>query len=202
MSLSASGSFANQITALKSHFGANVRKKVTPHDPLTQPQRRQRAKIGFLKAAWRNVKLTWQADWEPMALKQNITPFNAYVRHNLAIWTKDQGPVISPNWFNVGGPDDYLQGARGGPGQIQLSSFDMAGNSFAICQYLRNDGTDPVGNDDELYWVNDNAWTNDNSQWLTITRLSPGTWRVLTVGYSTNGERGFPELWGSDLTVT
>ena len=89
MSLDASGSVAKTIVFSKWKGRNYVRQLVTPANPRAALQVSTRAMMKFLSQAWTpDLSGANMATWDALAASDAISPFNAFVRYNLANWTQ------------------------------------------------------------------------------------------------------------------
>jgi len=94
MSLDASGSLAKTITFSRWKGRSYVRQLVTPANPRSELQLSTRAMMKFLSQNW-TPELTAgnKATWEDIAASLAVSPFNAFIKTNLARWTQFTGPT-------------------------------------------------------------------------------------------------------------
>jgi hypothetical protein len=93
MSLEASGQLGGVMVFSKWKGRAYARTLVRPHNPKTQKQTGIRAMMAFLAQQWVNLSAPEQASWELLAAATNISPFNAYIAHNIRRWRENKGPT-------------------------------------------------------------------------------------------------------------
>jgi hypothetical protein len=82
MSIDASGTFANTITATKWKGRNVMRQKVTPANPRTGAQTGTRANFAGIVALWKLFVPTLTSAFETLAKQQNISAFNAFTGFN------------------------------------------------------------------------------------------------------------------------
>lgn len=92
LSLDASGTVADAITFSKWKGRNYVRTRVTPANPQSPGQFGMREMMKFLSQHWGSMSASDKSDWEEDAQNAAISPFNAYVKYNLARWRDGLGP--------------------------------------------------------------------------------------------------------------
>lgn len=116
-SLEASGTIGGVITAAKWKGRPYFRTKVTPSNPRSQAQYRQRAMMAFLSQRWKTFHPAVQALWEPLAQAGSYSRFNAFVQFNLARWSRtemvlDRPVVESPVSVGSGAQIEVVPGVK------------------------------------------------------------------------------------------
>ncbi len=86
MSLAASGTLANTIVFSTWKGRPYVRERVIPSNPKSGGQVGRRAMFTFLTQGWAALSTVEKATWETLADQDTISPFNAYVKANMAGW--------------------------------------------------------------------------------------------------------------------
>ncbi len=86
MSLDASGSIGGAIVFSKWKGRNYVRTHALPANPKSAGQLSVRAMMKFLSQFWATLSSLDKATWESRAEVTNISPFNAYVKANMARW--------------------------------------------------------------------------------------------------------------------
>jgi hypothetical protein len=102
MSLDASGTLADTITFSKWKGRNYVRERVIPSNPKSGAQTGRRAMFKFLSQNWAGVSAGDQTSWQTLADELVASPFNAYMRQNMA------------NWHNFLAPSELFSATRGG----------------------------------------------------------------------------------------
>ena len=92
MSLSASGSIGGALTFATTKGRQYVRQLVTPANPRSASQTGTRAMMTYLSQVWTTLSVANKATWEALAAQTNISPFNAFVSHNMKRWTQFTSP--------------------------------------------------------------------------------------------------------------
>jgi hypothetical protein len=71
-----------------------VRRHAIPANPKSDPQMGMRAMMKFLSQIWATRSEAQQADWEDLAAQTSVSPFNAFVGHNMTRWRNALGPTM------------------------------------------------------------------------------------------------------------
>ena len=122
LSLDASGTIANTATFSKWKGRNYVRQRVVPSNPKSVLQVAVRAMFKFLSQAWENVGATPQGTWDDRAAATNISPFNAFMARNMALWREFTAPSqTDPNPGTGTPPVATLDSAVGGESHIDLT---------------------------------------------------------------------------------
>lgn len=116
-SQTASGSIGDAVTFSSNKGRAYARTKVDTPNPDTPPQVSRRALWTFLAKAWFAISDPNKATWTPLAQKQSISEFNAYLAYN------------SANWLN------YLPPSKTYPAARVLPSSDR---QFALIEWVEH----------------------------------------------------------------
>jgi len=85
-SLDASGTVGDAVVFSKWKGRNYVRTHALPANPKSAGQLSVRAMMKFLSQFWATLSATDQATWEARAEVTNVSPFNAYVKANMARW--------------------------------------------------------------------------------------------------------------------
>lgn len=86
MARDASGSLAETITFSKWKGVNYVKLHQKPKQPNTQSQVAVRALTNLLSPAWQQTTAGQKATWQAQATAENISPFNAFMKSNMANW--------------------------------------------------------------------------------------------------------------------
>lgn len=124
MSLDASGSVAGTITYSKWKGRNYVRQLVTPSNPRSALQVSTRAMMKYLSQRWApDLNVPNKASWDDDAAALAVSPFNAYIKTNLARWTQFQSPSYVTPVLAVGVVPTFttLPGSVGGVGQATIT---------------------------------------------------------------------------------
>jgi hypothetical protein len=173
MSIGASGSFAGAIVA-SSWKGRNyLRQLVTPSNPKSAMQTAFRAMFKFLGQAWADLSDGDKAAWETLARQGNYSTFNAYMKFNQDLWSRQLGPVVSPTEGSGvnGTPDTWT--ATAGVRSVTLNlALDPSDDSWGAVIYMKA-GSAPDGTMDEVIRVP--SLMPIGTAQILITDLTPGT---------------------------
>lgn len=196
MSVDASGTLAGTFTFGKWKGRNVVRSHAVPSNPRSASQRSTRAMMNFLSKAWTNLSTAQKATFDTLAAQYAISPFNAYVRHNMRRWTQFEGPQIEIGSTAGTAPTLGTLTANGGVGIIEVSqaitsAADMWGVMFAV---NASDGFTP-GHDDLRFAKYGTASPVAG----TIVNLAAGTYYVTAAGIA---EDGTLSSWLTDVEVT
>lgn len=93
MSLEASGQLGGVMVFSKWKGRPYARTLVRPHNPKTQAQTGIRAMMAFLAQQWDGLSAPEKASWLLLSAATNISPFNAYIAHNIRRWRENKGPT-------------------------------------------------------------------------------------------------------------
>lgn len=92
LSLDASGSIAGAMTYAKWKGRPYVRQLVKPANPKSAKQTSVRAMFKYLSQTWKlSVSALHKATWNDLADAAVISPFNAFLSHNMTRWRSFQG---------------------------------------------------------------------------------------------------------------
>jgi hypothetical protein len=81
-----------------------------------------RAMLTFLQQQWGSISAGDQATWEPLATADQISPNNAYTRHNLARWRTLRAPSKAfPSTETGTAGYDLVISATGGVRNVHLA---------------------------------------------------------------------------------
>lgn len=209
MSLEASGSFANVVSAGLWRSRQWIKKKSRPKQPRTIAQRGVRARIGLLKTLWQYMA-NWggepvQSWWAEQNTDPSISPFNYMVRSNLALWKQNGYPILNLNTgFSFGGSVAFID-VQGQQGQITLEFLDNppSFNTIGMEIYLLTAAGTPTEAD--LVLTSPPTQMIGGNTIATITHLRPGTYFVY--GRSLYANIFSPPQspatdWGSPVIVT
>jgi hypothetical protein len=93
MSMDASGTIGKSITFASWKGRSYVRRRVIPANPMSPGQVATRSMMRFLAQAWKTIATVNQATWQQTAASLKISPFNAYIRANMAWFTQLTAPA-------------------------------------------------------------------------------------------------------------
>jgi hypothetical protein len=93
LSLDASGTIAGTLVFSKWKGRNYVRQLVQPDNPKSAKQTGVRAMMKYLAQLWTSISAPNKATWTDLALARQISPFNAYLAHNLTRWQTNKGPT-------------------------------------------------------------------------------------------------------------
>lgn len=91
-SIRASGTLADAITFSQWQKRAYLRKRVKPKNPQSTAQVQQRSMVAFLAEQWATWTTTEHDTWNDLATKQNLPPYQAYLKYNLDRWAIGKAP--------------------------------------------------------------------------------------------------------------
>jgi len=121
-SLGASGTIGKAVTYSNWKGIAYARQRVVPANPKTVLQVSVRAMMRFLSQAWTDIGSTPQGSWDAPAAATNVSPFNAYIKHNLQRWREFQAPSQTHPAPETGTePTATLDSAVGGDSYIDVT---------------------------------------------------------------------------------
>lgn len=121
-SLDASGTIANAITFSKWKGRSYARQRVIPSNPKSVLQVSMRAMMKFLTQEWAGIGSTPKGTWDARAAASNISPFNAFIGCNQALWREFSAPSQTDPVPGTGTlPVAVLTGAVGGPAHVDVT---------------------------------------------------------------------------------
>lgn len=180
MSLEASGSFGNQITAGLWNHRQWVKKKPRPSQPRTVAQRQARCRIGHLRAFWRNLvdinDELIQDEWNALNPDPTISGFNYYVKYNLERWATGQGPKFYPTFASSNGSTNQYFGVTPGIRQIAWRSSENNPNVtvFGTLWFLTTALATPTPSD--LLWISGSQYFIGTQYAVLLKFIEPGTY--------------------------
>ena len=116
LSLSASGSFADTLTFVKTRRGTNVRAKIHQSSGKTPRQTSQRSLFGGLSEWWSSPAFYPPSNWSAAPRAGNDADFSAMLKINLDRWANFTGPGVSypvTNTGTAGGATIFSTGVDG-----------------------------------------------------------------------------------------
>lgn len=180
MSLEASGSFANTITAGLWNHRQWIKKKPRPRQPRTMPQRQARARIGILKTFWQYLVSPndepCQAEWAAANPDPTISAFNFYIRTNLERWASGRSPIFSPLWSGGSSDQNFYIDVTPGRNQLAFKSQETNRNvtTFGTLWYLSASAVAPSASD--LIWISPSEFMAGTNQVIVLKFVTPGTY--------------------------
>lgn len=96
LSLAATGTIGNVLTASSSKGRSYLKLKVTPKDPRSPRQLSIRAMVTFLNLNWSELDQEDKDLWNPIAAANKISVQNAYLAKNMERWTTNSAPSDDP----------------------------------------------------------------------------------------------------------
>lgn len=124
ISTDAAGTIADVLTFQKWKGRLYVRSKPAPRDPRTGPQLGTRAMFAFLSKSWADLAAGSKATYADLASAADISPFNAYLRHNQDRWTTGKAPSQS-----------YPAAEDDTPAAIAFASSSVSGRRVTFTVY-------------------------------------------------------------------
>ena len=201
LSLDASGSIGGSMTFSKWKGRNYVRQLVTPNNPKSAKQTGVRAMMKYLSQIWASIGAVAQATWDDLAAASAISPFNAFIGHNMGRWQTNDGPTHAypaaeadtPGAVTSNTPTGYEGYAS--IAVILPAAADRVG--FILCRDTA-EITDPT-------WANAIAVVQDDGTAHTVTvtdsPLEPGTYHYRAAAFTADGLIGTFAADASD-TVT
>lgn len=185
MSMAASGSLAGAMVFSTWKGRAYARSLVTPSNPRSAAQTGIRAMLRFLAQSWAPLSAPDKATWEPLADATNISPFNAYVAHNMLRWRDNRGPTDQYPAEELGTPDNAATlTATAGERSIVLQTDGTSLDSVRAYALFRKSGSAPA-----LAWnecIRIIPWVNGPITFVD-SPLEPGTYYYKLVTLSDDG---------------
>ena len=96
MSLEASGQIGGALVFSKWKGRPYVRSLVKPSNPKSPGQVGIRAMMRFLSQSWKENFDAFEGGWIDYAKLANVSPFNAYISHNMRSWREFRGIMPNP----------------------------------------------------------------------------------------------------------
>jgi hypothetical protein len=184
MSLDASGKFAGAMVFSKWKGRNVLRQLVTPANPQSVAQTSTRAMFEFLSKAWAGLSAAQQATWQTLADARVVSPFNAYVKFDMELWTQFLTPkkttVIAAGTVPVLG----TLTVTGGVGQLDISQVITTANQGwgLLVSISTTTGYTPGKLNTESVF----QWSATPIAGV-LTQLAPGTYFVRTSGFTDGG---------------
>lgn len=184
MSLDASGTLGGAFVFGKWKGRHTVRSHAVPANPRSAGQVSTRSIMRFLSQSWTNLTVAEKATFNALAATYAISPFNAYVRHNMKRWTQFTGPQIEIASTSGTVPVLGTLTVTAGVGELTVSQAittvnDMWGVLFSAS--LTTSYT-PVKTDLKL-----GVYGVATPVAGVITNLAVGTWYIRTAGIAEDG---------------
>jgi hypothetical protein len=182
---SASGSIGGALTFATTKGRQYARQLVTPSNPNSASQKATRAMMRFLSQAWANLTAPEQASWESLTSADNISPFNAFVRYDMNLWTQFDTPFKDPaatgETVPVMGALTMTGGIRQASGsQVITTANDIWGMLIALSTTT---GFTPSKTD--IVLVREQTASPIT---FVLTGLTPGDYFVRTAGFTGDGQ--------------
>jgi len=131
MSLAASGTLANTIVFSIWKGRPYARERVVPSNPKSGGQVGRRAMFRFLTQNWAALTTVEKATWETLADQDTVSPFNAYIKFNMASWHNYIAPTQDTPATRSGTPtDNVLTAAVWEENRIKLTFAGAVLNDF------------------------------------------------------------------------
>jgi hypothetical protein len=197
MSLDASGSVAGALTFSKWKGRNYVRQLVTPANPKSVKQVSVRSMMQFLSQNWAALGATPKGTWDAPAAADSISPFNAFIRSNLARWRNFLSPTESHPPANTGTAGTLsAQSITAGVRQLTVNlTLTAANNNWGVLIF-RDPVTGFTPSFSNLVMAKLKTTTPQES-WVD-TPLAPGTYYYRMRPFTTEGVLGaaFAEING------
>lgn len=197
MSMDASGSLGKTIVFSKWKGRHVIRIHAIPSNPRTAGQISTRAMMRFLSTIWATIGTTFQATWDDLAKAGNFSPFNAFVQHNLKLWTQFQSPLIAMAGAGNVAPVLGASAATGEVGQASFAQTITTQNDGWEWELYMNKttGFTPARND----LVYTKQMGGDGAiDVVVVTNLTPGTYFFVTRGVT---EAGSPTAFTTEKSA-
>lgn len=187
-SFDAAGKVGNSLVFSKWKGRNYVRRLVVPSNPKSGPQVGRRAMLRFLAQNWKDLATPEQATWEALAAELNVSPFNAYIRQNMANWHNFLAPSTEFTTDRSGTPsDNVLTGAVVEENRWKLTVTGSAlGDGWGLVIFASNtpDFTPAVSSAvlseiEMLITAHDYFWTPPEM----------GAWYFNSIAFSTDGAK-------------
>lgn len=182
--LDASGSIGNAITFSKWKGRAYVRIKATPSNPKSAGQIATRSMMKFLSQAWGVLSDANKATWEPLAASGNYSPFNAYVKYNMDLWTQFANPIDAIGEVAGVAPVLGVMTLTAGVRQAGVSIVVTTANDLWGVIMFAKLGSAPGDSKTAVQLIP--AAPGDPVA-CVLTGLVPGTWHVQARGFNIGG---------------
>ena len=184
MSLDASGTLAGTFTFSKWKGRNTVRSHAVPSNPRSPAQVSTRAMMKFLATAWTNLSTAQKATFQTIATTYAISPFNAYVKHNMSRWTQFQGPQIEIDSIEGTIPVLGTLTLTAGVGQLSFSQVITTPNDIwgLLVEMSVDTGFTPGRN-----FLRFGIYGTSSPIIGVVTRLVADEWFVRTAGIAKDG---------------
>jgi len=186
MSIDASGTLAGTFVFSKWKGRNTVRSHAVPANPKTAAQTSTRAMMKFLSQSWTNLSTAQKATFDALAATYAISPFNAFVKYNMARWTQFTAPQIEIGSSAGTAPTLGALSVTAGVGELTVSQAitianDMWGILFAAST---STGFTPAKTDLRLA-----VYGTTDPVAGVLTNLAAGTWYIRTAGFAADGTK-------------
>ncbi len=184
MSLDASGTLGGAFVFGKWKGRNTVRSHAIPANPRSAAQVSTRAMMRFLSTSWTNLTTAQKATFDALAATYAISPFNAYVRHNMKRWTQFNGPQIEIGSTANTVPVMGALTVTAGTGELTVSNVITTANDLwgVLFHASTTTGYTPAKTDLKLA-----IYGTASPVAGVITNLKAGTWYVRTAGIAEDG---------------
>jgi len=185
MSIEASGQLGNVLVAARWKGRPYIRSLTKPTNKKTPAQTGIRAMMQFLSQRWKPLGAIIQATWIDLAKTTNVSPFNAYIAHNMRRWREGRGPTQGfPATESFYTPAVTLT-AAGSQRHANLSvtpEWDVGINGIMICR-----DTAPISAPTWRLAIKILFFDTGDGQNWTDAPLAEGTYYYMSQAFNTNG---------------
>jgi hypothetical protein len=191
MSLDASGTVSDAMTFSKWKGRNYLRKRSVPANPQSGLQVGVRSMFSFITKNWDARSAAEKATWESLAAARTISPFNAFLAHNLQRWKRftapgDQYPVAEDD--TPGTPSGGLPTFTGGVRSVVMATFyPVIDDNWGVMIFRGNTGFSTAMSNCVAVILADLAAT---TYFWTDAPLDPGTYYYNTRSFSLHGVIG------------
>lgn len=200
LSLAASGTFADLITASSLNGRHTLRKKPIARQTWTKQQRSHYVQMSFLMAAWRvlpsHTPAGLQQLWQPIADELGLPLYQAFLKTNLARWQANLQPIIAPASGGTSTATATMSFPIAGKGTFGFFISGGANNNIFgnAVQFRTTFSTS--WNIKDLALIIPSTGLNQNTGLRHIDHITPGTYNFYSYQLHTNGN---PPLFRNSL---
>ena len=188
LSLSASGTLGNVITANALHGGTVMRKKPDRNRFPSNAQRANYAFVGYLKHQWRGLDVYGvggnQAAWASDPGRGELSPYHYFLSYNIRRWKTNLLPVIQPGYSDpivIGG--SYLE-ATGYHGYFSARWSVSAGGGVGMKRWFNAlfwwDATRTYPAHDLLIYAKPQQNLTQPTPPIAIENVRPGVYQTIS----------------------
>lgn len=176
LSTNASGSVGNTLTFSKWKGRNYLRKTVKGANPKSPAQISMRQMMTLLSQSWASILPVNKTTWENLATEASTSPYNQYLKTNLALWRNFQTPSVNLTRYTFILADALTaETATGGVRHVTLSATvaNVTTQNWGVLIF-RSTSTPVIPAWDNCVAVVP-AKSNTSFTW-TDTPLNPGTY--------------------------